>query len=157
VLLWSLLQSLFSMWSYSGFNEFRARLLYDAGYAWNDVITSRKEDPLFALLNHSDCEGFIEIVDCAHLAECLLRAVNRWRTMRMAQRSNPALLKPVMGNRLKKPAKLNRTRVQRIPSRPRAVAHKKAGYIRADLQCHLIFRLQNGGGPYMEGCAVRSA
>jgi len=69
--------------------------------------------------------------------------------MTMAQRSNPALLKPAMGNRLKKPAKLNRTRVQRIPSRPRALAHTKAGYIRADLQCHFIFRLQCGGGPYI--------
>jgi hypothetical protein len=45
-----------------------------------------------------------------------------------------------------------RTRAQRIPSRSRALAHTKAGYICADPTPIFTFRLQHGGGPYIPYC-----
>ena len=49
-------------------------------------------------------------------------------------------------------SKLVRTRAQRIPSRSRAPAHIKTGYICADPTVILTFRLQQGGGPYIPDC-----
>ena len=45
-----------------------------------------------------------------------------------------------------------RTRAQRIPSRSRASAHTKTGYICADQTFIFAFRLQQGGGPYIPYC-----
>jgi hypothetical protein len=49
-------------------------------------------------------------------------------------------------------SKLVRTKAQRIPSRSRASAHTKAGYISADHTVTFTFRLQQGGGPYIPSC-----
>jgi hypothetical protein len=46
-------------------------------------------------------------------------------------------------------SKLVRTRAQRIPSRSRASARSKTGYICADQTAFFTFRLQQGGGPYI--------
>jgi hypothetical protein len=45
--------------------------------------------------------------------------------------------------------KLGRTRVQRIPSRSRASAQSKTGYICADQTVIFTFRLRQSGGPYI--------
>src|ERR1035438_2813501 len=50
--------------------------------------------------------------------------------------------------------KLGRTRVQRIPSRSRASAHSKTGYICADQTVIFIFRLRQRGGPYIPYCRL---
>jgi hypothetical protein len=49
-------------------------------------------------------------------------------------------------------SKLVRTRAQRIPSRSRASAHTKTGYICADQTVFSTFRLRQGGGPYNPYC-----
>jgi hypothetical protein len=49
-------------------------------------------------------------------------------------------------------SKLVRTTAQRIPSRSRASAHKKTGYICADPTVTFTFRLRHGGGPYIPEC-----
>ena len=49
-------------------------------------------------------------------------------------------------------SKLVRTRAQRIPSRSRASAQSKTGYICADPTVIFTFRLQQGGGPYIPYC-----
>jgi hypothetical protein len=67
----------------------------------------------------------------------------------MAQRSNPALSKPVEQNSLHKTAYLIRNRAQRIPSWPGGTSPTKAEYICADQPATFTFRLQNGGGPYI--------
>src|ERR1700728_69218 len=55
-------------------------------------------------------------------------------------------------------SKLVRTRTQRIPSRSRAWAQSKTGYICADPTAIFTFRLQHGGGPYIPYCrAARPA
>ena len=67
----------------------------------------------------------------------------------MAQRSNPALSKPVEQNSLHKTAYLIRNRAQRIPSWPGGTSPTKAVYICADQPATFTFCLQNGGGPYI--------
>jgi hypothetical protein len=60
-------------------------------------------------------------------------------------------------------AKVDRTRVQRIPSRSRPSAQSKTGYICADQTAIFTFRLRHGGGPYIpvlpviqhHGCSER--
>ena len=51
-----------------------------------------------------------------------------------------------------KAVKLVRTRVQRIPSRSRAAAQSKTGYICADPTVIFAFRLRQRGGPYIPYC-----
>jgi len=48
--------------------------------------------------------------------------------------------------------KLGKTRVQRIPSRSRASAQSKTGYICADQTVIFTFRLRQSGGPYIPYC-----
>ena len=60
-----------AMWSYAGFNEVRERLVEETGYSWADIVDRKGNDPLFALLDHADCEGYIETADCRPLAERL--------------------------------------------------------------------------------------
>ena len=67
-----------AMWSYSGFNEFRERLLKETHYTWADIATDKSTDVLFVLLNHSNCEGYIESSDCLPLAERLSSIVKLW-------------------------------------------------------------------------------
>jgi|SRR5262249_6983240 len=76
--------------SYSTFHEFRQRLAQlaginlnemqgysdppDAGKPWSDV-----DDPIVALLYHSDCDGEISPADCERLAPRLLQLLDAWQ------------------------------------------------------------------------------
>ena len=72
----------------------------------------------------------------------------------MAQRSNPALWKPVEQKSLHKTAYLMRNRAQRIPSWPGGTSPTKAEYICADQPAKFTFRSRNGGGPYIYSAPV---
>ena len=67
-----------AMWSYSAFNGFRSRLMEEAHYSWDDVLSRKGADPLHVLLNHSDCEGYIEVADCIPLADRLAEVTASW-------------------------------------------------------------------------------
>jgi hypothetical protein len=64
----------------------------------------------------------------------------------------PAALETCNSEKPFEAVKLGRTRVQRIPSRSRASAHTKTGYICADQTFIFAFRLRQGGGPYIPSC-----
>src|ERR1700694_3569260 len=63
-------------WAYSAFNEFRQKLEQERRLKpWREFNGS---DPIFVLLQHSDCEGFIEPEDCTPLAVRLAELVRGW-------------------------------------------------------------------------------
>lgn len=64
----------------------------------------------------------------------------------------PGVLETCNSEKPSEAVKLGRTRAQRIPSRSRASAHSKTGYICADQNVIFTFRLQQGGGPYIPYC-----
>jgi hypothetical protein len=67
----------------------------------------------------------------------------------MAQRSNPALWKPVEQNSLYKAVYLERNRAQRIPSWPGEILSVKGRIHLRRPTRQLTFRLRKGGGPYI--------
>jgi hypothetical protein len=72
--------------SYGGFMRFRERLCESAG--WGDIheytgfVTNGKawptDEPLVALLNHSDCDGELWGWDCEGLANAIRAIVRLW-------------------------------------------------------------------------------
>lgn len=67
-----------AMWSYSGFNEFRDRIMDQLGYRYDDLPRTAEQDALCLLLNHSNCEGFLEPTDCSAIADRLYAVVRGW-------------------------------------------------------------------------------
>ena len=62
-------------WACSPFNKFRDRLETQAAQT---PCTGGTPDPLDTLLDHSDCDGFIEAWDCGPLATRLLELTDSW-------------------------------------------------------------------------------
>lgn len=63
------------MWSYSRFTDFQDRLAVEAAsYAWS----GSGEDPARILIEHSNCEGFVETADCEPVATRLLTLIAGW-------------------------------------------------------------------------------
>ena len=72
-------------WSYSGFGRFRARLAAGIGVrlgkmegfggsgSWDEV-----DDPIKALLHHSDCDGELTAEECALVYPRLEELVSGW-------------------------------------------------------------------------------
>lgn len=74
-------------WSYSGFMIFRRKLAAEDGIdltdmfgfgghkSW-DTVTSALEP----LLNHSDCDGYIDSYECEQMIPRLRRVLEQWRS-----------------------------------------------------------------------------
>lgn len=52
--------------------------MQETNYTWANVEMDKPVNPLFVLLNHSDCEGYIEPLDGLPLAERLSSIVTPW-------------------------------------------------------------------------------
>lgn len=76
-------------WSYSGFNMFRRALAAEEGIDLNQMVgfggerpweTSHGEHitPLAPLLNHSDCDGYLEGYECEEVLPRLKLILDRW-------------------------------------------------------------------------------
>jgi hypothetical protein len=71
-------------WSYGGFHRFRLRLsaaidLDFEGFCEGKPATeANAKDPIFPLLNHSDCDGDLSPEDCATVAPRLREMVAPW-------------------------------------------------------------------------------
>lgn len=71
-------------WSYSGFHRFRQRLAAQLGIDlarfWSDQSYRQKSVgcELYALLNHSDCDGALSKFDCDIMSRALALAVWNW-------------------------------------------------------------------------------
>jgi hypothetical protein len=78
-------------WSYHGFNEFRHRIArsvwFKDAYSGTDTdiyMTGRFNEienthPLWALMSHEDCDGFIWSDDCGKIASYLKLVIDEWR------------------------------------------------------------------------------
>lgn len=73
--------------SYGSFAEFRRRLAEDGlgvpldsmkGFGGERLWSDFESDPLAALLNHSDCDGYLEDLECEGLAVRLRGVVAKW-------------------------------------------------------------------------------
>lgn len=80
-------------WSYSGFHEFRVRLAAEEGFVlaemqgfgapwrneqpgirgWDEI-----KSPLVPLLNHSDCEGYLDAYECEEMLPRLRQIAAKW-------------------------------------------------------------------------------
>ena len=71
-------------WSYSGFNNFRARLArkieinLDQMIGFGGATKWPRKDIIEHLLNHSDCDGIITPNVCIKLAPRLKELINDW-------------------------------------------------------------------------------
>ncbi len=67
-------------WSYSGFHAFRMRLAQSIGLAVpGDEPIDWAEQPLRALLAHSDCDGILTPQECKVVGPALATAVWGWK------------------------------------------------------------------------------
>lgn len=76
-------------WSYSGFNLFRRELAREEGLTLSEMVgfggerewhTSAGDDitPLRPLLNHSDCDGYLDSYECEQVLPRLRTIIDRW-------------------------------------------------------------------------------
>ena len=72
-------------WSYSGFGHFRSKLVDTLGYTvplntmYEDGTYIRmKNEPIYPLINHSDCDGNLTVEEMQQILPQLEDIVNRW-------------------------------------------------------------------------------
>lgn len=72
-------------WSYGGFAQFRRKLASEIGIDLDkmkdfggEVPFSDYEDDIIPLLNHSDCDGELTVVECKKVAPRLEELVSTW-------------------------------------------------------------------------------
>ena len=72
-------------WAYSGFMRFRSRLAETLGYTvplsvmYDDgSYTRMKNEPIWPLINHSDCDGELTVEEMQQILPQLEDLVNRW-------------------------------------------------------------------------------
>jgi len=72
-------------WAYSGFMHFRSRLAADLGYDIplremydNGTYTLMCEEPIYPLIDHSDCEGELLIGEMKQIVPQLKEIVEKW-------------------------------------------------------------------------------
>ncbi len=92
-------------WSYSGFGRFRERLAEAEGITLQDMAgfggTAEEgrqkpwdnvNSPLVPLLNHSDCDGYLDSYECAEVVDRLAEIVAEWPENDYDRRSAEALI-----------------------------------------------------------------
>ena len=71
-------------WSYGGFNRFRLRIAatinmdFDGFCNGKPASEKNEKDPVFPLLNHSDCDGELSSEECATVAPRMRELVAPW-------------------------------------------------------------------------------
>lgn len=71
-------------WGYGGFNRFRTKLFNALGGTqvnsndWVVYLDESKDDPIYPLLNHSDCDGELLSSECEQIIPRLRQIVAIW-------------------------------------------------------------------------------
>jgi len=72
-------------WSYSGFMRFRNKLTETLGYTvplgemyYHGSHIQMKNEPIFPLINHSDCDGNLTVEEMQQILPQLEGIINRW-------------------------------------------------------------------------------
>lgn len=72
-------------WSYSGFNRFRNKLAEALGFDvpsdgiyGSDFYMKLEEQPIFPLINHSDCDGNLTVEEMEQTLPQLEKIVDMW-------------------------------------------------------------------------------
>lgn len=72
-------------WAYSGFMRFRDRLAEALGYTKSlrdmyddDTYTCMENEPIYPLINHSDCDGDLTVEEMQQILPQLEDIINRW-------------------------------------------------------------------------------
>jgi len=72
-------------WSYSGFNNFRNKLVEALGYTTSlnvmyedGTYTRMQKEPIYPLINHSDCDGDLTVEEMQQILPQLKDIINRW-------------------------------------------------------------------------------
>jgi len=73
-------------WAYSGFMRFRSLLAETLGYTTpltemydNGTYDIMKKEPIYPLINHSDCDGELTVAEMKQILPQLIKIVDIWK------------------------------------------------------------------------------
>lgn len=72
-------------WTYGGFHRFRSNLIITLGYTTaldemfdNNTIHELQHEPIYPLINHSDCDGYLSVNEMKQIIPQLKFVLESW-------------------------------------------------------------------------------